>query len=103
MKKRAFAVCIRTTACLLAVEALLAVLTPQASPGQSPFTINTNLQFRLLLNTVAASGANSVRVAKDPRNNQLYYLKLNGDVYQVQVMAGDGTSTSSLVCSSTNH
>ncbi|HSU53313.1 MAG TPA: PQQ-dependent sugar dehydrogenase [Candidatus Dormibacteraeota bacterium] len=69
----------------------------------APFTVNTNLQFRLLLNTVAASGANSVRLAKDPRNNQLYYLKLNGDIYRLDVLPGAGTSTSSLVYSSADH
>ncbi|HVV01249.1 MAG TPA: PQQ-dependent sugar dehydrogenase [Verrucomicrobiae bacterium] len=68
-----------------------------------PFTLNTNLQFRLLLNTAAPSGAHSVRIAKDPRNNQLYYLKLNGDIYRVNVMPGNGASTSALVYSSANH
>src|SRR5262245_1655194 len=54
---------------------LLLLLTPTATPT-TPNTLNTNLQFRLLLNTTAASGAHSVQIAKDPRNNQLYYLKL---------------------------
>src|SRR4051812_43528881 len=92
---------------LVAVRRFLLALVTCASLGQAtaagPFTLNTNLQFRLLLNTTAASGANSVRIAKDPRNNQLYYLKLNGDIYQIAVTAGNGTSTSSLVYSSANH
>jgi glucose/arabinose dehydrogenase len=82
---------------------VVAVCVSWRAAATGPYTLNTNLQFRLLLNTTNASGANSVRIAKDPRNNQLYYLKLNGDVYQVDVMAGDGTSTSSLVYSSADH
>ena len=67
----------------------------------APSTLNTNLQVRLLLNTTGS--VHSVRIAKDPRNNQLYYLKLNGDIYRIAVMSGDGTSTSSLMYSSADH
>jgi glucose/arabinose dehydrogenase len=82
---------------------ILTLSTPRCAAATEPYTLNTNVQFRLLLNTTAASGAHSVRIAKDPRNNQLYYLKLNGDVYQIGIMAGEGTSVSSLVYSSANH
>ncbi len=78
---------------------MLAVVSAMADP----VVLNTNLQLRLLLSTTAPSGAHSVRLAKDPRNNQLYYLQLNGDVYQINVMPGNGTSTSSLVYSSADH
>jgi len=60
----------------------------------APTVINTNLHVRFLLNTTNGSGAHSIRIAKDPRNNQLYYLKFNGDVYRLDEMPGDGTSTS---------
>lgn len=86
----------------LIAAAVIAAAMPWCATAQ-PYTLNTNLQFRLLLNTTNASGVNSVRIAKDPRNNELYYLKLNGDIYQIDVMPGDGTSTSSLVYSSADH
>jgi hypothetical protein len=40
-----------------------------------------------------------VRIAKDPRNNQLYYLKVNGDIYEVNLT----NSTSARVYSSADH
>jgi glucose/arabinose dehydrogenase len=92
---------------VVAVKILLLTLVITAGLSQAapvgPYTLNTNLQFRLLLNTTNVSGANSVRIAKDPRNNQLYYLKLNGDIYQIAVAPGNGTSTNSLVHSSADH
>jgi hypothetical protein len=68
----------------------------------TPFVLNPNLQIRLLLNTTNSTGAASVRIAKDPRNNQLYYLKFNGDIFQITLMPGN-TSTSSRVYTSTDH
>jgi hypothetical protein len=53
--------------------------------------------------TTNSSGARSIRIAKDPRDNQLYYLKFNGDVFRLDVMAGDGTSTSTKVYSADDH
>ena len=73
---------------------------PNRAPA-SPFAINTNLQIRLVLNTIN-SVANSVRIAKDPRNGQLYYLKLNGDIFQVTLASGSG-STSQRIYSAANH
>jgi len=70
--------------------------------GESaPVVLNTNLQIRLVLNTSTGSG-NSVRIAKDPRNQQLYYLRMNGDIYQVNLQPGSG-STSNRVYTSANH
>jgi Glucose / Sorbosone dehydrogenase len=63
----------------------------------SPVAINTNLQIRLILNTPANSP--STRIAKDPRNSQLYYLKINGDIYQVNLI----NTTSAKVYSAANH
>src|SRR2546422_673440 len=68
----------------------------------SPVALNTNLQIRLILNTTNSSGQNSVRIAKDARNNQLYYLKINGDVFRVNLQPG-GTSTSTKLYSATDH
>src|SRR5919198_782280 len=69
----------------------------------APFLIDTNLQMRLVMATTNASGVPSVRMAKDPRNNQLYYLKINGDIYRVNLVPGDETSTSSKVYGSSDH
>jgi len=68
----------------------------------APFVLDTNLQIRLLLNSTGG-GANSVRIVKDPRTEQLYYLKMNGDIYRVNLMPGNGTSTSNKVYGAADH
>src|SRR5436189_1757482 len=84
-------------ACAWAAVLLASVIMIQSAP----VVLNPNLQIRLILNTTTGSG-NSVRIAKDPRNNQLYYLKMNGDIYQVNLQPGNG-STSNRVYTSANH
>ena len=69
----------------------------------APFALNTNIQLRLILNTTDASGSASIRIAKDPRTNDLYYSKFNGDIYRVTVQPGNGTSTSTKVYGAANH
>src|SRR6266545_7004950 len=81
-----------------AIAILLAAVTAIQS---APVVLNTNLQIRLVLNTTTGSG-NSGRIAKDPRNNQLYYSRMNGDIYQVNLQPGSG-STSNRVYTSANH
>ena len=72
----------------------LTILLAGLGPLQAaPVALNTNLQIRLILNTANSSGANSIRIAKDPRNNVLYYLKYNGDIYRVNLMPGSGSSS----------
>src|SRR5215510_2778522 len=78
------------------------VLGASQSAQSAPVALNPNLQIRLVLNTTNSTGQNSVRIAKDPRNNQLYYLKMNGDIYQVNLQPGSG-STSNRVYMSANH
>jgi len=68
----------------------------------TPSVLNTNLQLRLVLNTTNSTGQPSVRIAKDPRNNQLYYLKINGDVFQLQLDSGTN-STSALAYTAADH
>src|SRR5712671_3117758 len=77
---------------------LLSVVTLTQS---APVLLNTNLQIRLVVNTTNG-GPNSVRIAKDPRNNQLYYLKINGDIFRVNLQSGSA-STSTKVYSSADH
>jgi hypothetical protein len=86
--------------CALFVLALFcsSVLTVHAAPT----LLNPNLQMRLVMNTTSASGANSVRIAKDPRNNQLYYLKINGDIYRLNLQLGN-SSTAVRVYTAADH
>jgi hypothetical protein len=81
---------------------LAALVASSTSAQSAPVALNTNLQIRLVLYTTNSSGVGSVRIKKDPRNNQLYYLKLNGDIFQVNLQAGNG-STSSKLYSAANH
>jgi len=64
--------------------------------------LNTNLHIRLVAYTTNSSRANSIRIAQDPRNNVLYYLKYNGDIYRVNLMPGSG-STSTRVYGAADH
>src|SRR6266568_556967 len=66
----------------------------------APVAINPNRQIRLVLNTTNTS--QNVRIAKDPRNNQLYFLKINGDIYKLNLQPGAGL-TATKVYSSANH
>src|SRR6266853_1608873 len=81
------------------LPALFIAVAPLAK--SAPVLLNTNLQIRLVMNTTNG-GPNSVRIAKDPRNNQLYYLKINGDIFRVNLQSGSA-STSTKVYSSTDH
>ncbi len=63
-----------------------------------PQSLRSDIQIRNVLNTLSTSP--SIRIAKDPRNQTLYYLKQNGDIYRVNL----GTSpTATLLYTSTNH
>src|SRR5579859_3414854 len=76
---------------------------PYLQPASAtPAVVNTNLQIRLVLNTTDSSGANSIRIRKDPRNNQLYYLKYNGDIFALNLQPGTGSS-STRVYSAADH
>src|SRR5436309_13389306 len=66
----------------------------------APVAINPNLQIRLVLNNT--NNSQNVRIAKDPRNNQLYFLQINGDIFRVDLHSGSG-STSTKVYNSTYH
>ena len=82
---------------------LLYLLLPAAQLRASPVLFNSSLQARLVLNTLNASGSASIRIAKDPRNNDLYYSKFNGDIYRITLRPGSGTSISTRVYSAADH
>src|SRR3989442_7153389 len=94
-------VCSMTAVRSIALSGL--VLCGHQTVRSAPAVINTNLQIRLLMNTTSSSEAHSVRIAKDPRNNQLYYLKFNGDVYRLDLMPSERTSTSVKISSAADH
>ncbi len=66
----------------------------------APQSLNPSVQIRFLLN--ANSGSKPIRLVKDPQDNTLYYLKQSGSIYRVTLNSGSGTSTSTLVYSSTD-
>jgi hypothetical protein len=47
----------------------------------APQSLRTDVKVRNITNTLSTSP--SVRIVKAPRNNTLYYLKLNVEIYQV--------------------
>ncbi|MEH2066756.1 MAG: PQQ-dependent sugar dehydrogenase [Nostoc sp.] len=63
----------------------------------APQALRSDIQIRNILNTASISP--SVRIVKDPRNNTLYYLKRNGEIYKVNL----ALSTSTLVYNFSNH
>lgn len=63
----------------------------------TPKAVRSDIKVRNILNTL--SDVPSVRIAKDPRDNTLYYLKQNGEIYKVNL----GASKSTLVYSSKEH
>lgn len=65
----------------------------------APQSLRTDVKVRNITNTLSPSASPSVRIAKNPRNNTLYYLKRNGEIYQVNLATG----TSTLVYNSNNH
>jgi len=80
----------------------LALLAGATLIQATPVTLNPNLQIRLVINTTNSSAQPSVRIAKDPRNNQLYYLKINGDIFRVNLQPGTASS-STKVYSAADH
>jgi len=83
--------------------ALLSLVLLAAQVRGSPVALNTNLQVRLILNTSNASGSASIRIAKDPRNNDLYYSKFNGAIFRITLQPGNGTSTSTRLYGAVDH
>src|SRR5947209_8172725 len=86
--------------CMLRLCIFSALFLAAVGIQAAPVAINPNLQIRLVLNTTNFS--QNVRIAKDPRNNQLYFLKINGDIYKLNLQPGAG-STATKVYSSANH
>src|SRR4051812_47797542 len=83
--------------------ALLLLVFQTAQLRAAPVALNANLQIRLILNTTNATGSPSIRIAKDPRNNDLYYSKFNGDIYRITLQPGNGTSTSTKLYGAADH
>ncbi|MFN6486402.1 MULTISPECIES: PQQ-dependent sugar dehydrogenase [unclassified Nostoc] len=67
------------------------------SVNAAPQALRSDIKIRNIINTLSVSP--SVRIAKDPRNNTLYYLKRNGDIYRVNLALLNST----LVYNTSNH
>ena len=87
------------TAVMLTFTAVLLVFSINSvNAVSSPQTLRSDIKIRNVTST--ASTTKSVRLVKDPRNNTLYYLKQNGEIYRVNL---GSTTTSTLVYSSSEH
>jgi cell division septation protein DedD len=72
--------------------------TPAAGQAQTtPQGLRADITVRHIMDT--ATSSESARIAKDPRTDTLYYMKLNGDIYRVNLPA----LASSLLYTSSNH
>jgi glucose/arabinose dehydrogenase len=76
---------------------LLGYGTVSVNAQTAPQALRPDLKVRNVMNTLSAS--HSIRIAKDPRNNTLYYLKENGEIYRVNLRS----SKSTLVYNSSAH
>jgi glucose/arabinose dehydrogenase len=66
--------------------AALGLLPPSAYAETTPLPTRGDIRVRKVLSTTAPSVA--TRLAKDPRNNVLYLLRRNGNIFRVNVAAG---------------
>ena len=73
---------------VLAISGLLLVRSPAAGEPPGVRSLRPDVRVRHVLDT--GTGPPSVRIARDPRDNALYYLKTNGDIYQVDLTAPAG-------------
>ncbi len=70
-----------------------------SSAWAAPVVLDPELQIRKLMNT----GVDSFRIARNPDDKFLYYLKLNGALYRVNLSSQSNGTTSTLVYSSSDH
>src|SRR5262245_12695814 len=77
------------------------ILLIAAGLRAAPVAVDQAIQIRHLLDV--SPGAAPVRLAKDPRDNTLYFLKLNGEICRLTLRSGSGTSTASLEWTAADH
>src|SRR5436190_22311276 len=65
----------------------------------APVALDSELSIRNVMNT----GSGSFRLVPNPVDGALYYLKLNGQLYRVNLSATPGASTSTLLYTSASH
>lgn len=96
-KKVGLKPCLLLTLMLAFSTVSLSYGTLKANAQTAPQSLRSDVRIRNVMNTL--SNSPSVRIAKDPRDNTLYYLKLNGEIYRVNL----SSSSSTLVYSSKEH
>jgi len=69
------------------------------SAWAAPSVLDAQLQIRNVLNT----GSGSFRLVLNPDDGHLYYLKVNGELYRVDLSTQPGRTTSTLIASSGAH
>jgi hypothetical protein len=74
---------------LLALAGVVFGQAPSSQAQSSVQSLRPDVSVRQVLSTGTA--VRSVRLVKDPRDNALYYLKLNGDIYRVDLAAATST------------
>lgn len=82
---------------MLAVTTVLFSHSIGVNAQTAPQALRSDVKVRNVITTLSTSP--SIRIAKDTRNNTLYYLKQNGEIYQVDL----ASSTSTLVYTSSDH
>jgi hypothetical protein len=85
-----------TIRCFLALLSLAGFSIPVAS---APVVLDPELSIRNVMNT----GSGSFRLVRNPVDGALYYLKVNGQIYRVNLSATPGGSTSTLLYTSASH
>ncbi len=88
-------------ACSITLLSLLGFTEEVFSRERTPAVGDSRVQVRLL--TTVADPKHPCRIAKDPRNNTLFYLTLGGSIYRLNLLPGDNQSTSTLVADSRDH
>jgi len=85
--------------CLALLLGWTAVVCGQRPALSAPQSLRSDIAVRHIMDTFTAAAAPSVRIAKDPRDDTLYYLKMNGEIFRVNL----ATATSTRVYSVQNH
>lgn len=85
---------------LAALALPLAVMVPSVT-ALTPVATDPRIKIRRL--TASTDPAPLCRIAKDPRNNDLYYLTLGGTLYRLELQPGEDRSTSLRIAGAPEH
>lgn len=89
----------KTFSSICSVWALLCLTGSLVPAIGAPAVLDPELSIRSMMNT----GSDSFQLVRNPVDGALYYLKLNGQLYRVNLSATPGASTSTLLYTSGDH